>query len=123
MGGRWYRCPNQHPYYVDLCGRPTVIQTCKDCGAQIGGLSHNLLEDNIDIGNTGTGSQLFFTTSIDSECSTMITLDYYKKTVIEDNSDRNYCLRTAAQESEDKFYSVRTLDPRGKIHRLFNKSM
>lgn len=26
MGGRWYACPNNHPFYVDLCGRPTIIQ-------------------------------------------------------------------------------------------------
>jgi hypothetical protein len=26
MGGRWYACPNNHPFYVDLCGRPTMIQ-------------------------------------------------------------------------------------------------
>jgi hypothetical protein len=26
MGGRWYACPNNHPFYVDLCGRPTLIQ-------------------------------------------------------------------------------------------------
>jgi hypothetical protein len=37
MGGRWYACPNGHPFYVDLCGRPTVIQNCAECGAQIGG--------------------------------------------------------------------------------------
>jgi hypothetical protein len=93
MGGRWYRCPNQHPYYVDLCGRPTVIQTCKECGAQIGGLSHVLLDDNVDIGNTGN--------------------DFYQQTVVEDNSDRDYCLRSAELEAEDRFYSARSLDPRG----------
>lgn len=37
MGGRWYACPYGHPFYVDLCGRPTVIQTCAECGAKIGG--------------------------------------------------------------------------------------
>jgi hypothetical protein len=35
-----YACPNGHPFYVDLCGRPTVIQVptviwtlyiCEEC--------------------------------------------------------------------------------------------
>jgi hypothetical protein len=92
LGGRWYRCPNQHPYYVDLCGRPTVINKCSQCGAQIGGENHDLLGDNVDIGNVGTG--------------------YHQKTVVEDASEKNYCLRDAAQEAQDKFYSVRALEPR-----------
>lgn len=30
LGGRWYACPNNHPFYVDLCGRPTRIQVVGD---------------------------------------------------------------------------------------------
>ena len=66
---------------------------CRECGAQIGGLSHDLLSDNVDIGNVGTG--------------------YHQKTVLDDNTERDYCLRDAEQESQNKFYSVRTLEPRG----------
>ena len=32
LGGRWYRCPNGHAYYVDKCGRPTVVNKCATCG-------------------------------------------------------------------------------------------
>ena len=69
-----------------------MIQTCKECGAQIGGLEHNLLQDNVDIGAVGEG--------------------YYKTTVLEDNSEKDYCLRNALQEAADKFFSCRELDPR-----------
>jgi len=91
LGGRWYRCPNGHPFYVDLCGRPTRIQTCPDCGSQIGGLDHNLLEGNIDIGNVGT--------------------DLYQRTTMEDKSEPNYCLRSAEDEAKNKFATVRALNP------------
>eukprot|EP00639_Heterosigma_akashiwo_P005498 CAMPEP_0194564126 /NCGR_PEP_ID=MMETSP0292-20121207/3906_1 /TAXON_ID=39354 /ORGANISM="Heterosigma akashiwo, Strain CCMP2393" /LENGTH=217 /DNA_ID=CAMNT_0039413193 /DNA_START=10 /DNA_END=660 /DNA_ORIENTATION=- len=91
MGGRWYNCPNGHPYYVDLCGRPTVVQQCAECGADIGGTDHNLLETNVDIGNVGTA--------------------YNQTTVLEDRSERNYCLRDAATEGADRHYSARALGP------------
>lgn len=25
LGGRWYKCPNGHAYYVDACGRPMEV--------------------------------------------------------------------------------------------------
>lgn len=91
MGGRWYTCRNGHPFYVDLCGRPTVIQKCAECGVDIGGENHDLLADNVDLGNVGT--------------------EYYKTTVLDDKTDRNYCMRGPAEEAEDRFFSVRELNP------------
>ncbi|KAK3585590.1 hypothetical protein CHS0354_036776 [Potamilus streckersoni] len=41
-----YRCPNGHPYMIGNCGRPAQEATCKECGAQIGGLNHALLPGN-----------------------------------------------------------------------------
>lgn len=102
MGGRWYACPFGHPFYVDLCGRPTVIQNCAECGAQIGGEGHNLLADNKDLGNVGKG--------------------YYDKTVLEDCSERLYCVRPA---SEEKSQGLTLAAPRGlspsatRVIRLF----
>ena len=46
MGGKWYRCAQGHAYYVDACGRPTEVLHCAECGAEIGGLDHNLLDSN-----------------------------------------------------------------------------
>uniref|UniRef100_A0A7S2DCV1 RZ-type domain-containing protein n=1 Tax=Octactis speculum TaxID=3111310 RepID=A0A7S2DCV1_9STRA len=91
MGGRWYMCPNKHPFYVDLCGRPTVIQTCAECGAEIGGTDHNLIGDNVDMGDVGT--------------------ELYQKTVLEDTSERHYCLGPASAEHKDRFKAVRALNP------------
>ena len=90
LGGRWYRCPNGHPFYVDLCGRPTQVNRCAECGEQIGGLSHDLLSNNQDIGNVGTG--------------------YYQTTEMEDNSPSGYSLRGTDSEA-DKYFSVRELNP------------
>jgi len=91
MGGRWYSCPNGHPFYVDLCGRPTVIQQCAECGVDIGGTDHNLLQGNIDIGNVGEA--------------------LYQTTTLEDHSEKNYCLREAQVEAEDRYYTARMLGP------------
>lgn len=118
-----YMCPNRHPYYTDKCGGPTgifntfvaeieieeifvfcplEILQCKTCGRDIGGLDHKLLEDNIDIGY-GT---------YDSEGKLVQNKggDLFKTTILEDNSDRNYCLREASDES-DVHASARALDP------------
>jgi len=46
LGGGWYACPNGHSYYVDACGRPTEILKCSECGAEIGGLDHDLIKTN-----------------------------------------------------------------------------
>ena len=101
LGGRWYRCPNGHAYYVDLCGRPTVVNKCATCGAKIGGTNHNLLGDNIDIGNVGTA--------------------YHQKTIIEDNSEPNYLFRPANDRMEQEILaSVRSMPPQScRLQRLF----
>ncbi|XP_053396012.1 E3 ubiquitin-protein ligase rnf213-alpha-like [Mercenaria mercenaria] len=41
----FYRCPNGHPYVIGDCGRPFVKAKCQ-CGAEIGGRAHKLLETN-----------------------------------------------------------------------------
>jgi len=46
LGGGWYVCPKGHSYYVDACGRPTEVIHCPECGEQIGGMDHELLETN-----------------------------------------------------------------------------
>jgi hypothetical protein len=57
------------------------------------------LSDNLDLGNVGT--------------------DLYKTTILEDKSERGYCLRDAAGETEDPYYSCRMLNPKGvRIIRL-----
>ena len=101
LGGRWYRCPNGHAYYVDLCGRPTVVNKCATCGAKIGGTNHNLIGDNEDIGATGTG--------------------YHLKTAISDNSEPNYLLRPAKDRMEQEMLaSVRDMNPQScRLQRLF----
>ena len=101
LGGRWYRCANGHAYYVDLCGRPTVVNKCATCGAKIGGTNHNLLDDNVDIGSVGTG--------------------YHLKTQIADNSEPNYLLRPAKDRMEKEMLaSVRNMTPQScRLQRLF----
>ncbi|XP_060085808.1 E3 ubiquitin-protein ligase RNF213-like [Ylistrum balloti] len=42
-----YRCPNGHPYIIGNCGRPATKGQCKDCGADIGGLSYVLSQGNV----------------------------------------------------------------------------
>ncbi|KNC55646.1 uncharacterized protein AMSG_01915 [Thecamonas trahens ATCC 50062] len=91
LGGRWYACPNGHAYYTDKCGRPTQVLQCAECGEQIGGESHNLLETNIDLGDVGT--------------------ELYQKTEFDDQTSPNYCIRAAADEADDRFFSVRALNP------------
>jgi hypothetical protein len=56
LGGRWYYCPNDHPYYVDLCGRPTEVLHCAECGLEIGGRNHEPLpgqKEEQDLGAFG----------------------------------------------------------------------
>lgn len=45
-GGRWFACPNGHPYYIGECGGAMVEATCPECGERIGGGSHRLRIDN-----------------------------------------------------------------------------
>jgi len=44
--GKWFQCPNGHPYAIGECGGATEISKCPDCGARVGGTGHKLLEDN-----------------------------------------------------------------------------
>jgi RZ type zinc finger domain/AAA domain (dynein-related subfamily) len=89
LGGRWYKCPNGHAYYVDQCGRPTVIQKCATCGVDIGGTDHNLLDTNQDLDDDLTGNT-----------------NYSQRTKVKDSSEANYCLRPAKEE-KTLFDSVR----------------
>lgn len=45
-GGRWFACPNSHPYFIGDCGGAMVEATCPECGARIGGGNHDLRTDN-----------------------------------------------------------------------------
>ena len=46
LGGRWFACQNQHPYYIGECGGATEISNCPECNAPIGGEDHEVLESN-----------------------------------------------------------------------------
>jgi len=84
-GQHWYTCPNGHLFSIGNCGRAWVTLQCVDCGANIGGTDHNLLPGNRDLGRQ----------QIDRR------LDLEKK----------YCLRDASVEANDKFFSVREIQP------------
>lgn len=38
--GHWYTCLNNHPFTVGECGMPMEQARCPECGAPVGGLSH-----------------------------------------------------------------------------------
>ena len=82
LKGRWYTCPNNHSYYVSECGLPTQEFTCPDCGEKIGGQDHQLVSTNVNLGNTKQ--------------------DYYQNTVLEDMSERNYCLEALRPSMTDE---------------------
>ncbi|KAF7729628.1 hypothetical protein EC973_004001 [Apophysomyces ossiformis] len=46
VGGRWFVCENQHPYFIGDCGGATEISKCPQCGATIGGTQHKVIETN-----------------------------------------------------------------------------
>ncbi|CAG8501282.1 2449_t:CDS:2 [Paraglomus occultum] len=46
VGGRWFVCPKQHPYYIGDCGGATQISKCPECGAVIGGVNHKIVQSN-----------------------------------------------------------------------------
>jgi MoxR-like ATPase len=92
---RWYTCPNGHPFAIGQCGGAMEESKCPACGEKIGGMGHNLVGTNKVIGKTEGGDDKAL----------------FKKTILSDNSDKNYCLRTAAEET-DKHYSCRGLDAR-----------
>lgn len=95
LGGRWYKCPNGHAYFVDMCGRPTVIQKCATCKVDIGGLDHNLLNSNKDLDEKLEGNT-----------------NYGQRSNASDKSEANYCFRRAQEDgAEASFESVRGLPP------------
>ncbi|KAG0635516.1 hypothetical protein HOY80DRAFT_1011825 [Tuber brumale] len=40
--GRWYTCPNGHPFTIGNCGGAVYARPCPDCGATIGGTGYQL---------------------------------------------------------------------------------
>lgn len=44
--GHWFKCPNGHIYAVGDCGGPMEKSKCNECGATIGGQSHQLVANN-----------------------------------------------------------------------------
>jgi len=40
--GRWYTCPNGHPFTIGNCGMANQARPCPDCGATIGGTGYQL---------------------------------------------------------------------------------
>lgn len=46
QAGHVFMCPNRHPYIIADCGGAMMESKCADCGAAIGGGSHQLRADN-----------------------------------------------------------------------------
>jgi len=44
--GHFYKCPNGHTFTIGECGGAMERSICPECGAAIGGSSHNLLSTN-----------------------------------------------------------------------------
>ncbi|KAG0354300.1 hypothetical protein BG005_006580 [Podila minutissima] len=44
--GHWYRCQNGHTYVIGDCGMAMQASRCPECGAAVGGGSHQLLSNN-----------------------------------------------------------------------------
>lgn len=44
--GHWFKCPNGHIYCIGDCGGAMQVSSCNECGAKIGGQSHQLLDTN-----------------------------------------------------------------------------
>ena len=44
--GHWFKCPNGHYYCIGECGGAMEKAKCPECGANIGGTNHQLLEGN-----------------------------------------------------------------------------
>ncbi|KAL8794128.1 MAG: hypothetical protein Q9195_003313 [Heterodermia aff. obscurata] len=42
--GHWYYCENNHPFTVGECGMPMETSVCPQCGAPVGGQSHQSVE-------------------------------------------------------------------------------
>lgn len=75
---KFYKCPKGHPYVLFDCGRPWVVHTCKECGAQIVGKNHVLLTDNEEmsiVDNTKRGYCLKDSASMKDEPTTERSLN------------------------------------------------
>ncbi|MES1913984.1 MAG: hypothetical protein MHM6MM_006124, partial [Cercozoa sp. M6MM] len=95
LGGRWYKCPNGHSYYVDRCGRPTEILRCSECGAKIGGTNHNLLGNNQDVDTNLAGNT-----------------NYHQRSAASDQSPKGYALPSLQEERQSgNHLSARGLPP------------
>ena len=49
--GSWYKCPQGHFYNIGECGGAMQIGKCPECGSQIGGQNHRLIETNEHAGD------------------------------------------------------------------------
>ena len=49
--GSWYKCPQGHYYNIGECGGAMEIGKCPECGSQIGGQHHRLIETNKHAGD------------------------------------------------------------------------
>eukprot|EP00759_Apiculatamorpha_spiralis_P058134 PhF_6_TR9070/c0_g1_i2/m.14135 len=47
--GHAYKCPNGHLYFIGECGGATETSRCPDCGFQIGGQRHRVVEGNVNV--------------------------------------------------------------------------
>lgn len=46
----WFECPNGHPYFIGECGGAMQESRCIECGAVVGGGSHQLNPTNRSVG-------------------------------------------------------------------------
>jgi hypothetical protein len=95
--GRWYKCPNGHPFVITECGRPTQVYFCDVCKLQIGGREHNDVKADAQY-------------DIYAEKGTRTDQTLFKPTEAVDKSPIEYCLKLPAQESR-VFDSARSLPP------------
>lgn len=46
FGGHWYTCPNGHIYAIGDCGGAMERSSCPECGEEIGGQQHRVVDSN-----------------------------------------------------------------------------
>ncbi|ORX51187.1 hypothetical protein DM01DRAFT_1084351 [Hesseltinella vesiculosa] len=46
VGGRWFVCQNEHPYFIGECGGATETGKCPHCHELIGGMNHRVVDTN-----------------------------------------------------------------------------
>jgi hypothetical protein len=59
--GGWYKCPKGHIYAIGDCGGANQVGKCPECGAAIGGTSHQLLPGNQHAGYVDNSSHAAWT--------------------------------------------------------------